>query len=411
MKFKFKVQLLITSIAIAIVILGWFTIGQANPNKEHIKIGPRDLVLGNEGDTPVGYRTILAKDNINGPDGAQPSGQGNQANGDSNAGGGLLNKLFNKVEGNPTITLAYTCVTEKLITKDLIPAFQKYWFDKTGQLVDFQIGYALPDFDTVATSVGGKLVQVLMMSSSSNTESRGYIHTKWYNTANKDVVYSIPQVFLVRKGNPLRIKTFADLTIPGVRVLHVNPLLGNGAGFWPVFAFYGSALKESEVTQGKKDYQAADEQLQKIQANSFSEMREYPPLVKLFAKGTGDVLVCVESLALNTVKTNHNVEIVVPPFTVNNDFSVTTLDRNIGTGEREVVDAFVDFLFTKEVQEMAARRGYRPSDPEVLASHPEFKELIHPFPLSYIGEQTATKKQVILEKWLTNNNNRPKYRK
>lgn len=85
------------------------------------------------------------------------------------------------------------------------------------------------------------------------------------------------------------------------------------------------------------------------------------------------------------------------------------MQKNIGGGDKEVIDGFVDFLFSKDVQEMAAKAGYRPSDPEVMASHPEFKELIDPFPISYIGEQTEAKKQIMMDKWLTNNNNRPTF--
>lgn len=396
---KYGGRLLLILFIMAIGFLGYNDTGQATPHKEHFKMGSRDYIMGDEGDSSVGSREVFAKDNIKKPG---VTGQPEQA--PANGLMSALDSVF--APSSKTLTMAYTCVAEQVVVEKIVPAFQRYWYEKTGQEVNFITGYALPDFDSLATSVSGKPVQLLIMASSTNVESRGYSPTKWQGKANNGVVFSIPQVFLVRKGNPLGIKTFADLAIPGVRVIHVNPILGNGTGMYPVWGIYGSALKESEVTTGKKSYQAANDRLQKVEENAFYETTDMPSTIKAFLKGMGDVFVMPENAALNVVKKNDSVEIVVPPYTISNDFSIYKMDRNLGFGDEAVASAFIDFLFSQEVQEDAASVGYRPSDPGVLAANPKFNELVNPFPLNYLGEQTEAKKRILLGKWLTINNTR-----
>lgn len=376
----------------------WFSIGHTAPHLEHFKIGARDYVLGDNGNSVVGTKEIAARDTIP-PVVRQVYSQP--------APRGLLSTLRSLVSSGPrTLTLAYTCVAQAVVVNKIVPDFQKYWYEKTGEEVNFVTGYALPDFDTLATTVSGNPVQLLLMASSTNTESRGYGPTKWQESPNQGIVFSIPQVFLVRKGNPLGLKTFADLAIPGVRVVHVNPILGNGTGMYPVWGIYGSALKESELATGEKDYAAAGERLKKVEDNAFSESTDLPTTIRAFLAGFGDVFVIPENAALNVVQNNDSVKIVVPPYTIINDFSIYKMEQNIGYTDQDLADAFVDYLFSPEIQEDAAGLGYRPSDPSIMANHPEFRKLVKPFHMSFLGEPTEAKKRVLLEKFVSINNNK-----
>ncbi|MFZ3170941.1 MAG: substrate-binding domain-containing protein [Carboxydocellales bacterium] len=380
---------ILTAVIFGLLINGWLNVGQASQAKEHIKVGSRDIILNDKGDSEANKSNLRA---------------GKSSSAASQSLMSSLKGFFGL--GDKTIALAFTCVSDKVLFDRIIPDFQNYWLTKTGKKVNFVTGYALPDFDKMATSVSGKPVQIILMSSSTNTISRGYTNTKWQETPNKGVVLSYPQVFLVRKGNPKIIKTYADLTIPGIRVIHVNPLRGTGGGLWQVYGIYGSALKETELATGNKDRKAATERLQKTEENAFYEAVETAVAVKYFLQGAGDVLIISEAAALKAVKKNDSIELVVPPYTVINDLAIYKMERNISSSDQPVIDEFIDYLFTEQSQQAIAEYGFRPSDPTVLARHPEFKLLDNPFQLAYLGEQTAIKRDVILDKWLKINNNR-----
>lgn len=394
---------ILAAVVVGLLVNGLFTVGQASPYKERVKIGAREIILGDAGDSGVGNRKPAAnKSNATPQKSNSAPGKGAQLRFKS-----FMSRVEEAFEPeDTTIALAYTCIGDKVLFNKIIPAFQTYWQAKTGKQVNFVAGYSLPDFDTMATSVSGQPVQVLLMSSSTNTKTRGYSETKWQQTANKGVVYSIPQVFLVRKGNPKMIRTYADLTIPGIRVLHVNPLKGTGAGLWQIYGIYGSALKETELATGNKDQKLATERLIKTEENAYYEISEQPVVMKSFLRGVGDVIVASEFSAINAVKKNDDVELVVPPYTVLNDLAIYKMDDNISRRDLLVIDEFIDFLFTEEVQEYFAEYNFRPSNPTVLARHPEFRELDNPFRIGYLGEQTDLKKSLILGKWLRINNNR-----
>ncbi|HEX3032409.1 MAG TPA: substrate-binding domain-containing protein [Bacillota bacterium] len=391
-----RVLALLVVVLTVIVVRGDFSKGIASPYKERLQLNGREIVMGDEGDSRVGNFVHM------------PQKAGGQAKAATPEAKSLLSKLEDLAGiGDKTIYLAFTCISDKLLFDTLLPDFQQYWKDKRGEQVNFVTGFSLLGFDTLATSVDGVPAQLLIMSSSTDPLTRGFGETKWKHTPNQGVVLSYPQVFVVRKGNPKGIHTYEDLTIPGIRVVHLNPLLGTGGGLWPVYGIYGSALRESEVTTGYKNMHTGYDRLKKIEFNAYYEAGETPEAVRLFQKGVGDVLVVSEPAALRAVKKDDSLELVVPPYTVVNDLRVYRSDRNIRFSDREVVDEFVDYLFTEEAQKAVASYGFRPSSPAVLGNHPEFAPLEYPFTISYLGDPTTVKKDIILRKWLKINNTRP----
>jgi|GEM_PF-3213193 len=362
-----------TVLVAGLALYGLQEVGQASPRgKEAFKVGARTIVTNDEGES---YN------------------------------GGYDDPIPDR-PGVRTIVLSYTCVMERVLFNETIPGFKKYWKDTAGEDVRFVTGYALPDFDTVATRVSGEPVKVLLMTSGSEPATRGYSTTKWQKNRNKGIIFSSAQVFLVRKGNPKDIKTYADLTRPGIYTAHTNPFEGLGLGLWAVYGIYGSAMKASEVETGQKDPEVALEQLRQVELNAFYGPTSGEQIAKMFLDGTGDVLVISESWARKIARENPDVEIVVPPYTVLSDMIVYTLDKNIKKGDRAVVEGFIDYLFSEEAQEGFARFGFRPSDPGVFAGHPEFAPLEAPFHLDYIGEATNLKRDMILDKWMKINNSK-----
>ncbi len=374
-------MILVTTLLTALAVYAWQHEGQAaSPEKEKYRVGQRDIIIGDEGNTIAG-------------DYVDPTSKGG---------------------GVKTIYLAFTCVSNKPLFNEIIPAFKEYWYQKTGEQVRFEAGYSTLDFDKIATMVNGEPAHVLISTSAHDSVRRGYETTRWQKEANRGVVYSTPVVFLVRQGNPKGIYTYEDLTRPEVMVVHPNPI--NAAGFWPVYGIYGSALKGSEVETGRRDKQAALELLREVEQNAvYNSSTSLGAGIQFLEHEVGDVLLWFESRALTTVAKNDSVEMVVPPNTVMADLTVYKMKKIKDDDYKTLIDEFIDFLFNSESQDSFAEYGFRPSDKKVLSRHREFVSLENPFPVDYLGNATQLKKELVLDKWVKINNarkgpkNTPKY--
>lgn len=308
------------------------------------------------------------------------------------------------------IVLGYTCIGTEILFGNILPSFAEYWEQKTGEKVRFTAGWNAIGLDSVATAVQGKPVQAAIISTLHNAKSRGYSDTKWQKGKSKGVIFSYPYVFLVRKGNPLNIQTFADLARPEVQVVHLDPL-GNHGGMSTVFNLYGAILKESEEKNGVKDHAAAEEFLRQVEEKAVTRFGG-KTIGSLFAEGIGDVLITIEPKAPLSIANDPSLEIVVPPNSFSTELSAYKMKKNISNKDEELIDAFIDFLYTEQSQEAYALGGFRPSDPNVLARHPEFPPLPGVFTTNYLGEPTKVKKDVYLGKWLTAyNKSKPEHEK
>ena len=139
--------------------------------------------------------------------------------------------------------------------------------------------------------------------------------------------YTSTIVFVVRKGNPKKIRNWNDLIKPGVGVITANPKTGGGA-------------RGSTVT--------------------FSQ------------RGIGDVRLAWESEAHLVLQEfgAGKFEIVVPPVSILAEPSVAMLDRNVDRKKtRAVADAYLKFLYTPDAQDIIARNFYRPTHPQVAAKY------------------------------------------
>ena len=300
--------------------------------------------------------------------------------------------------GVKTIVMAYACIGEKPLAQVIIPAFKDYWMQKTGEKVRFITSYGVPDnFDTIASTAMGKPVQVLLMNSGTDAINRGFSYTKWDETENKGVVYTYPQVFLVRKGNPKNIKSYADLARSDVQLLHVTPV-GKTTGTWAVYGIFGSALKRTEKESGNKNYDEALLFLKEVERNAINDIDLVTEAERDFAGGLGDVVMISESRAQKQAKTK-KYEVVYPPNTIEGEMIVYKNLANISDDQTAVVDAFIDFLFGELAQDAFAKATLRPTDPAVLAKYPGFVEVQDPVHVDYLGTPTEVKKKLIVDNW------------
>ena len=178
--------------------------------------------------------------------------------------------------------------------------------------------------------------------------------------------YTSTIVFLVRKGNPKGIKDWNDLVKPGIRVITPNPKTSGGAR-WNYLAAWGYALKQPGGTDAKaRNFVAA--LLRNAPVLDSSARAATTTFVQ---RGIGDVLLAWESEAYRAVNEARDaVEIVVPSMSIVAEPPVAVVDKVVAKkGTREVAEAYLQYLYSPEGQEIAARFHYRPRDPKVAAKY------------------------------------------
>jgi sulfate/thiosulfate-binding protein len=179
----------------------------------------------------------------------------------------------------------------------------------------------------------------------------GLVSPKW-DTVGPDhgIVTDSVVVFVVRKGNPKHIKTWADLVKPGVQVITPNPF-SSGSARWNLMAAYGAELKLGKTPAQAKAY------LTQLLKNTVAQPSSASTALASFVAGTGDVLLDYEDDAIAAVNKGDAIQYVIPKQTIliENPIAVTTHAANPSAAK-----AFVNFLLSKKGQELWAIEGYRP---------------------------------------------------
>jgi sulfate/thiosulfate transport system substrate-binding protein len=157
-------------------------------------------------------------------------------------------------------------------------------------------------------------------------------------------------VFAVRKGNPKKIRTWADLIKPDVDVVTPNVQTSGGAK-WNVMAAYGAQRKI-----GKSHAQAV-KYLEKLYDHVVSQDKSAREALQTFMAGRGDVLLAYENEAIFAQKKNQPIDYVIPKatITIENPIAVTKT-----SGNKTTANAFLRFLRTKPAQLVFGENGYRP---------------------------------------------------
>lgn len=179
--------------------------------------------------------------------------------------------------------------------------------------------------------------------------------------------YTSTIVFLVRKGNPMDIRDWDDLARPGVSVITPNPKTSGGAR-WNYLAAWGYALR-----QYGGDEAAAREFVAQIFRNvPVLDSGARGATITFVERGIGDVLISWENeafLALNELG-GDQFEIVVPSLSILAEPPVTVVDRVVDKrGTRDVAQAYLEYLYSEEGQELAARHYYRPRMEEIARKY------------------------------------------
>jgi sulfate/thiosulfate-binding protein len=263
----------------------------------------------------------------------------------------------------------------------LIPAFQA---TPTGKGITFSQSYG-PSGDQSRAVLAGQPADVVALSLAPDVTKlaqAGMVSNSWDQDAYKGNVTDSVAVLVVRKGNPKHIQTWDDLVKPGVQVLTPNPL-SSGSARWNVMAAYGSELKEGKSPAQGQAY------LKALFHNVVSQDSSGRNALQTFLAGKGDVLISYENEAIAAQQKKSPVDYIIPRDTILIENPVAVVSKG---GHTATAQAFVNFLRTKQAQQIFAAKGYRPviaglADPKRFPTPPGL------FTIASLGGWKAVTKQ------------------
>ena len=249
-------------------------------------------------------------------------------------------------------------------------AFSKYWQAKTGDTVKVNQSHG-------GSGKQGRAV-IDGLQADIATLALGYDIDQLYDKAklipkdwqtrlpNNSTPYTSTIVFLVRKGNPKHLNTWDDLVKPGIGIVPANPKTSGGAR-WTYLAAYGQALKAPGGSDAK-----AKEYITKFYKNAaVLDSGARGATTTFVERGIGDVLVGWENEAYLALKEDAGkFEVVVPPASILAEPPVTVVDKFAKKhGTEKVAEAYLNYLYSNEGQEIIAKNFYRPRNATILKKY------------------------------------------
>jgi sulfate transport system substrate-binding protein len=253
---------------------------------------------------------------------------------------------------------------------DYDTAFVRYWKAKTGQgvVIKQSHGGSGAQARSVLDGLQADVVTLALAADIDVLSSKGHLLPADWQTRlpDKSTPYTSTIVLLVRKGNPKGIKDWDDVIKPGVSIVVPNPKTSGGAR-WAYLAAWGYA----ERKYGSKE-----------KARQFiTELYQHVPVLDSGARGAtttfvqrgiGDVLLSWENEAFLALKEfgADKFEIVVPSSSILAEPPVAWVDRVVARkGTAEVAKAYLQYLYSDEGQQIAARNFYRPRNAAIAAKY------------------------------------------
>ncbi|HEX9424661.1 MAG TPA: sulfate ABC transporter substrate-binding protein [Pyrinomonadaceae bacterium] len=295
-----------------------------------------------------------------------------------------------------TLRLGGYTTPREAYAKAIIPAFQKYWKEKTGQDIEFQESYQGSGAQSRAI-VSGFEADIAALSLEGDIDKiveAGLITHDWRSKPNRGMVSTSIAVIAVRQGNPKGIRDWPDLTRPGLNVLTPDPKTSGGAQ-WNINAIYGAALR-GYAGVPKDDPTAAKQFLRDVFRNVSILDKGARESITNYEKGVGDVAITYENEVLVGRQAGQKYDYVIPRSTILIENPVALVDKYVDKhGMRQAAEAFVNFLSEKETQRAYAKYGLRPLDPdvatEVRAQYPPIEDL---WKIDFLGGWQKVSKEI-----------------
>jgi sulfate transport system substrate-binding protein len=254
--------------------------------------------------------------------------------------------------------------------QDVNSSFATYWKAKTGEKITVQASHGGSgkqaravidglDADVVTLALAYDIDEI--------AEKSGLLPVNWQSRLpNNSTPYTSTIVFLVRKGNPKHIKDWDDLIRDSISVITPNPKTSGGAR-WNYLAAWGYALKKYGTEEKAKDFVA------RLYKNvPVLDVGARGSTTTFVQRGIGDVLIAWENEAFLSFKElgKEKVEIVDPSMSILAEPPVAIVDKNVQRhNTQKLAQAYLEFLYSKQGQEIVARNFYRPRLQEVIDNY------------------------------------------
>jgi sulfate/thiosulfate-binding protein len=240
-------------------------------------------------------------------------------------------------------------------------AFAKQWQAKTGKTVTIQQshGGAAKQARAVIDGLEADVLTLALAYDIDAVAESGLLPRDWQRRLpNNSAPYTSTIVFLVRKGNPKGVKDWSDLVKPGIQVITPNPKTSGGAR-WNYLAAWAYALEQP----GGSDAKAKEFVTALFRNVPVLDSGARGATTTFVQRGIGDVLLAWENEAFLSIRElgPNKVDIVVPSLSILAEPPVTVVDKVVDKkGTRALAQAYLEYLYSPEGQEIAARNYYRP---------------------------------------------------
>ncbi|MBG3037867.1 sulfate ABC transporter substrate-binding protein [Proteus mirabilis] len=249
-------------------------------------------------------------------------------------------------------------------------AFSHYWQQKTGDHVTIRQshGGSGKQATAVINGIEADIVTLALAYDIDAIAQRGRIDKQWITRLpDNSAPYTSTIVFLVRKGNPKQITDWDSLIKPSVSIITPNPKTSGGAR-WNYLAAWGYGLKanQQDSEKAKAFVKSLYQQVEVLDSGARGATNTF------VERGIGDVLIAWENealLAINELGTD-KFEIVTPSVSILAEPTVSVVDKVVDKrGTREVATAYLEYLYSPQGQEIAAKNYYRPRDKSIAEKY------------------------------------------
>jgi sulfate/thiosulfate-binding protein len=265
----------------------------------------------------------------------------------------------------------------------IIPAFQK---TAAGKDISFDQSYGASEVQAKAVLSGleADVVDFSLQPDMDRLVQAKLVAKTWNQNQYKGFVTKSVVVFVVRDGNPKKIKTWDDLVKPGVQVVTPNPFSSGGAR-WNVMAAYGGQLRNKRTPRQAVSY------LGNLFKHVVSQDTSARNALQTFLVGRGDVLLTYENEAILAQSQGRPVFYVIPKATIQIENPLAVVAKSKHKAEAQ---AFYRFLYTPQAQKLFAETGYRPVVRSVARQYAsKFPPRPQLFTIGYVGGWTKVTKQ------------------
>ncbi len=287
-------------------------------------------------------------------------------------------------DGGKLELLNVACDPTRELWRDINALFENRFTRETGIPISItqSHGGSGSQAGSVINGLKADVVTLALWTDTDAIRKAGIIDAGWEDRfPNRSLPFTSTIVFVVRKGNPKQIHDWNDLARDGVSVITPNPKT-SGNGKWSFLAMWGY-----QISEGKTDAQALQYVTQVIRRVPILDAAARGATMTFAHKKIGDVHLTWENEAYFEVKeSNGGLEIVYPASSVLAEPHVAVVDRIVRKrGTKAAAEAYMNFLYTDEAQEVIAHHYYRPTNEAVLKRNANRFPKIELFSVKTIG--------------------------